>query len=328
VIAFLAVEGRHVREIKVNKVDLIDVDQFTPRTYAQGTTWFTLYSPEVGSYTLGLEPAAPVWSRSGDRGRQPVVLSWMGRPETGGLNSTGRGSVQTIYRGKYDYAPDAAGVRAVPLPYGSTKSFVASWAAPIPPPLKADLVYAQKSGEGLSGIVINRLPVELQDPALFYGGKWYPLPGPLSPGQKIKVTGQEGREFGDWHNVRLNRERPADGFFDATGLIKTALFAGHLTQGEIRRNNLLRSLDQSWRVRGLDPQDLAPQEAVFFARLPRAQGPAEEIIRGAAAPTRLWLGALPGTGQERRPLPGTLIQDTYLRVYLTVRASPDLRAGE
>ena len=40
---------------------------------------------------------------------------------------------------------------------------------------------------------------------------------------------------------------------------------------------------------------------------------------GHPLPTRLWLGTLPGTGDQRVPLDGTMNQDTFVRVILPVK---------
>jgi hypothetical protein len=327
--AFVTAGGQRGREFEVNKVDVLDVDQLGPQPSATGTTWFTLYSPDIRSYTVGLEPGQPLWPAAGGKGgRPPVVLSGTGRPESGGLGSTGRGSVQTIYRGHYDYAPDAAGLSGVPLPFASTRSFVARWSSTLPRVLDARLVYNPGNPERIFGKVVNRLPVELQDAALLYGGKWYTFARPLVPGRRVAVSGQDPRDFGDWHNVRLKRVRAPDHSFDATAFVKAALFYDNLTRGEHRRNNLLGYLDQSWRLRELNSREVSTQEALVVGRLARAQGPAEEVGRGKSAPSRLWLGALPGSGQTRPPLPGTMTQDTYLRIALPVRPSREQAAGD
>ena len=49
------------RELKVNKLDMVDVDPASGRIY--GTTWFTVFSPRIDSYTLGVTPGEG-WSSS------------------------------------------------------------------------------------------------------------------------------------------------------------------------------------------------------------------------------------------------------------------------
>ena len=53
---------------------------------------------------------------------------------------------------------------------------------------------------------------------------------------------------------------------------------------------------------------------------PELLAQAEEIFKDPTgpSPTRLWLKGLPGQG-PRQPVPGTLRQETYIRVYIPVR---------
>ncbi len=78
-----------------------------------------------------------------------------------------------------------------------------------------------------------------------------------------------------------------------------------------RPNNLLRNMDESWRLPHKD-------EVVLFARIPREDGEAESIASNPAAQTALWLGELPGPGAERRPLLGTMSQTSYIRIFIPV----------
>src|SRR5262249_54029190 len=128
VAVFWTVNGLQSREFRVNKVDLLDIDQLGGRPTVQGTTWFTLYSPRLASYTVGIEPLAPQWAPAGSVPPPPsgLVLSWLGRPEDSGFNSYGRQSAQRLFQKEYAFAPGGAGARGVPVPYGGTKSFTAS----------------------------------------------------------------------------------------------------------------------------------------------------------------------------------------------------------
>src|SRR5205807_1480527 len=83
------------RELKVNKLDVIDIDPAGERVY--GTTVFTIFSPRIDEYTLAVTPGAG-WATS----TEPIgtVVSWVGAP--GG----GRAS---LLRRRYDYHSDALG---------------------------------------------------------------------------------------------------------------------------------------------------------------------------------------------------------------------------
>src|SRR5205823_2036222 len=42
-------------DLRINKVDLVDIDLGTKQSY--GRTWFSLFSPRIQNYTIGVEPA-------------------------------------------------------------------------------------------------------------------------------------------------------------------------------------------------------------------------------------------------------------------------------
>src|SRR5262249_25055510 len=59
-------------DLRINKVDLVDIVAETPEedaaaphvargARAYGTTWFTVFSPRIQNYTVGVEPSAPTW---------------------------------------------------------------------------------------------------------------------------------------------------------------------------------------------------------------------------------------------------------------------------
>ena len=49
------------------------------------------------------------------------------------------------------------------------------------------------------------------------------------------------------------------------------------------------------------------------------EGPAEAMTMNGASPSRLWLGTLPAVGQSRPALPGTLDQETYVRIFIPIQ---------
>ena len=50
-------------DLRINKIDLSRDTICTAPRQAYGTTWFTLFSPRIQNYTVGLEPSAPGWAR-------------------------------------------------------------------------------------------------------------------------------------------------------------------------------------------------------------------------------------------------------------------------
>lgn len=137
-------------DLRVNKVDLVDIDLASGRTY--GHTWFTIFSPRIDNYTVGLEPA-PEWAGPPPQDAPPeVVMSWLSRPEPGGF---GQGRMGSVFRRAYDYEANAAGLHDMPIQVWSTKSFMASWEAPSPgqPAIRANLKDPEGKQKHLLGTI-------------------------------------------------------------------------------------------------------------------------------------------------------------------------------
>jgi hypothetical protein len=323
------------RDLKVNKVDLVDIDLRTQRVY--GDTWFTVFSPENRSYTVGVEPAGPRadssaagWVPHGsDVTRADTVVSWHGRAKS---------SRQSLFRRTYAYhveqEPDAAGRYAfadgldgVPVQVWSTKSFTASWSADLSghPLVESTLRISAADPNQITGSITSRLPVEvLEDAQLLYRERATPLPPLVRGVPRYVSTSPQAAGATAWlQNVnthkdlipihRSGRAARAGGEGDPTFRLWPALFHD-LTAGQFGRlyNSSLRGLDESWRV-----GEKSPDEAILVARIGRAEGPAEAMSNAPSSPTRLWLGELPGRG-PRAPLTGTLRQETYIRVFIPV----------
>jgi hypothetical protein len=314
-------------DLKINKLDVVDIDlapaldpaKPPPRIY--GSTWFTLFSPRIQHYTIGLEAADGGW---GGGGRQETLVGWMGRPENsyGGM---GRGGAQSLFRRTYDYEPEAAGLTGVPIQVWATKSFSASWVVQPPndqAPMTADLKHPPADVTKVSGTVISNLPAPLVDVVAIYKGNAHAQTGPLYPDVPHRL------EFGgspvgikEWMGKPLGvNPRPTGSPVDdlaawSTGMsMKSILFgdSADTNQGKPWSNTGLRHLDQSWRMKDRD-------EVILIGRMePRiGEGKAEDVTIDPATPSRLWLGTLPGSG-PRPKLEGTMTQRTIVRVYIPV----------
>jgi hypothetical protein len=62
-------------DLRINKLDLVDIDVQTGRAY--GRSWFTLFSPQPRKYTVGVEPATP-WVGAAESADPAVTVSWFG----------------------------------------------------------------------------------------------------------------------------------------------------------------------------------------------------------------------------------------------------------
>ena len=179
-------------DLKINKVDVVDFDlrteldgkQGTARAFAYGQTFFTILSPRIQNYTVGVEPNPAFWGAKAENPLTADQVSWLGRPEFDGPGAMGRSGSQGFFRRPYSYAEDAKGIIGVPIPVWTTKCFNASWETPLPKvPFQCDLVYHTREFQGknfkLTGTIKNNLPVDLEDVWIFFGDRCYPLSGGL-----------------------------------------------------------------------------------------------------------------------------------------------------
>lgn len=312
-------------DLKVNKIDVVDVDLAGERVY--GRTFFTIFSPRIDSYTIGVEPREGWTVARPNEPTPPTLVDWMGGSRGGSSGIVSRG---------YDYAEDRAGnvgLVRVPIQVWSTKAFTASWCGFTDrgtQPIAADLYHPPGNPEKVTGSFVNNLPVKaLQDPVLFYAGKAYKLPT-MTPGQRVDVPAVGLTPDDRWFeraaylpasgssNMGYNRYGQQQTATLTDVSLWGALFHEKALGSDVRplQNASLRELDESWRLTE-DNKD----EAILVARIDRTTGPAEEVYADPTgpSPTRLWLKGLPGTGTPRAPTPGTLRQETYVRVYIPIR---------
>jgi hypothetical protein len=313
-------------ELRVNKVDLVDVDLQTQRAY--GRAWFSVFSPRIQKYTVGVEPAAPAWAAPPDGGPPDAVMSWFGVPKQGR---------QSLFRHSYDYAPQAAGLRGVPIQVWTTKGFQANWQAALDkdkPPVENRLRHPPGRPDDLIGSVTSHLPAPLEDVLLIYKGEAAWL-GTLLPDTPRTLSAQNRVKFSVW---RDNPDAGAANAGAASRLPMNLLFHEAM-QGRGEPNNAaFRDLDQSWRV-----NDENRDEVILVGRLAQvlADGKtvtrpdgstethptAEEMNGGPRVPSRLWLGNLPLDGGARPELRGSLRQDTIVRVFLPLQPEARPNAG-
>ncbi|HZZ80382.1 MAG TPA: hypothetical protein VFE62_17900 [Gemmataceae bacterium] len=360
VIAYFAAYALKGRDLKINKVDLIDFDMRTdvdakgkPKTVrAYGASFFTILSPRIQNYTVGMEANPLFWGeevkkvkhegRDVDEVMSVDLLSWLGRP-SGGPHDMGRGGgAGGFFRRPYAYRDDASGLEGVPIPVWTTKAFTASWERPVAkPPFDADLYYHVKDPQNrqikLSGKLDNHLGVDLTDVWLVYDQRCYPIAGGLktaragSEPKKLELTQTSAkdldRKWADMTDVPDAAVEARNVQFRPIGPIKHLVFHERTDVSNVVRNHLFRPLDLGWRVDKAPLGETNPRtrEAILFARVRFVSGSAEALTSDATnpLPTRLWLGDLPNSGRPRPGLDGILNQDTFIRVILPVRPADE-----
>jgi hypothetical protein len=353
VLAYFAAYALKGDDLRINKLDIVDYDLSGPAPAAYGSTWFTLFSPRIQNYTVGLEPAAPDWAKGSrdERSLKAVNLAVLENPD-----ASDHFTSPSLFRQPYAYAEDAVGLERVPIPVWSTRTFQASWRAtldPAKPPVEADFRRVPSPAERgvLAGTLTNRLPVKLEGVVLFYRGHWVQLPNDLAPGEQVKFEKAADEDTRLFAGIR----REAKGFYNGTQLamVPPALTAPQATQelqekakqitaryqlvkdllfhakatgnGSTMNNSGLRTRDQSWRLD--NPQQVGVrdeehgfrEEVILVARTPAVVGRAEAAAQDPGSATRLWLDRLPGSQPDRPALSGYLSQWTFVRIYIPVK---------
>lgn len=349
VIAYFAAYALKGRDLKINKVDVVDFDLRTSRdgkqVIATGHSFFTILSPRIQNYTIGLEPNAEFWGDKADKVRSVDLLSWLGRP-SGGPNDMRRSSSTGFFRKPYDYTEDAAALRGVPIPVWTTKAFCASWEQSLAAaPFTADLVYHKKPVGGrdlkITGKLESHLGVDLIDVWVIYLDRCYEIAGGLKAVKRGEAAKQEltipshGAEVGaaipEWvHRGGEHNQAPDGRAWNAElpPIVKKLLFHERFDTQNNVRNHSLRPLDLGWRVDEnlFERQALrGTREAILFGRVRLAAGDAETLTADTTKPlpTKLWLGDVPEPGRSRPGLVGQMNQETFVRVILPLRAADE-----
>lgn len=311
-------------ELRINKVDLVDVDPASGRVY--GRTWFTIFSPRIDSYTIGVTPR-PEWVGSPAHTPQPPThVDWLAGGRTRGGNIVSRG---------YTYHTDVPNqqfadcLMDVPIQVWSTKAFQADWSTELSattPLAESQLYHPPGDPNALTGRIVSHLPLgTLRDPHLVYAGAIYKL-DPLVSGVPVTPILDTSTIQAEWLRNQasftgIGENAPGSGPSEMMGAHRHLSLWGMLFHEKalppgvrILQNASFRRLDQSWRF---DPA--FRDQAMLLARIDPVRGAAESFMTGSetASPTILWMNERPGAA-PRTPIAGTLRQETYIRVFLPV----------
>jgi hypothetical protein len=319
VVAYLAADSVKGRELKVNKIDVVDVDAGDGRVY--GTSWATVFSPRIDNYSVAFTP------NDGWGAAEPgTAVNALGAP---------RGGRPGLVRRSYDIRPE--GLDRVPVQVWSTKPFGAQWSAR-GARVKSDLFHPAGDRTAVAGTFTHNLPVlALSECVAFYAGQAHALTGDvLVRGEPVRLVLQNGLPAGQWmrsqrgqlepllSGVQAYAERPgqkstlrgvAQPYSGPIPLWAVLFHESALKNedGVFARNASLRRLDQSWRL-----SEFNTDEVIVVGRAVVPPTAAETALSGPESPTKLWLKALPGTG-DRPAIVGTGRQETWVRFYLPIK---------
>ncbi|MGF1581289.1 MAG: hypothetical protein ACFCD0_18140 [Gemmataceae bacterium] len=340
-------------ELKINKVDLVDIDLRTELdkdgkttgSFAYGKTWFTLLSPSIQNYTIGVDPR--IWGFTNNQGQEDtlelrmrragkVTMSWMGRPQAS--RGFGQPGGQSLFSRTYQFTEGATEMQRVPIPVWTTKAFQADWAVRLKQmPFTSDLTFNPKdTGELPKGTITNNLPVPLKDVHLIYGKNFYPLTETLAASDqkdnKITLKGGRGERGmnvlstwqGPWKETPVLVEGKPARTMQPGKAVAFMFFYDGLDPSSVGPNHSQRRVDQAWRFRDVRATSTPVRTAVLVGRLDRIMGSAEDVNKNdSKVPTRVWLNALPTVDDQQPQLQGMMVQQTYVRVILPVRLTTE-----
>jgi hypothetical protein len=345
-----AIKGK---ELRVNQLDIVDIDMRTElddkqrpaKAYIYGQTFFTLLSPRLQNYTIGLEPNPLFWGQQDVKAPLSAeMVSWMSKGGNSWGGPENRGA-QMMFKRPYqidDPADQSPGLIGVPISVWASKAFTATWDATLPQlPIQVDLVYHHQQKDistEVTGKLGNNLPVDLEDLWLIYNDRVYSIADALAKGATLDVALplpqlSKKKKLEHWYSqadvcdaARATAEKAT---YNPTINIKQAFVFEKTPSAGHELDQWLRRLDQSWRMKEEVPgeRDTKVRDAILYARVRFRSGSARDMCADEKQPlpTRVWLGKLPGTqpaaGEKAvQPEPsGNLNQDTYIRFLVPVR---------
>jgi len=340
------------KDLKINKVDVVDMDASGGRVY--GRTWYTIFSPRPASYNLAVEPKEN-WATGPTDAADPMpetLIDWM----AGAKQEEGGGIAARNYRYRID--PNGGTRQANGIPNGienltiavwATKTLTANWSGYMPKAaVESTVAHTRDKNANLTvnGQLTFNIPLpNVQDAIAYYAGKPYSLGKNLRSGVPVKfdiadpASINEGntwqREFSLDSRFYTNSKASDTNEYNPYANPEASSAETNMTKSPINlwgllfhekmlisganrttiQNAGLRLLDESWR---LTPTN--KDEVIVLLRLAPAGGPTEAMFADAesASPTKLWVKGAPG--REPRPaVPGLLQQETFVRIYVPVQ---------
>ena len=233
-------------ELRVNKVDAVDIDQ--KNGMMRGRSWANVFSPQNRDYEVALNPLAMGSGSNTPATGIDTVLSWYSSPEVG-FGGMGAGGRVGFAAGGYGYETGKLDVlQGVRIPIWSTKCFTARWFGPAAPVIESDI---QAVGvDQINGTVTNRLGQTLKSTVLCIGARVYDL-GTIAPGATTRVELSPDRTLSGYLKSLNVSGQASFGTtsIDRTNLVKTLMFNDAIGGGaEQMANASLDDLDLSGQL--------------------------------------------------------------------------------
>ena len=191
--AYLMAKSVRPASIKLNQLEIIDIDQTSGQT--RSNIWTHYYSPAGGQCTIELPGSTELAS-----GIDQSVVSWQGLPGDGlgGMNTR---AVNSLTEQGYTQHVTAHANQSIldiqivdqPLRVSSTRALFSQWWSETQIPIESKLTLNRRTRH-IEGTFSNPLNRTLKDCRLLYGEYVYQLPARLEPGDEIDIVGDDLRE--------------------------------------------------------------------------------------------------------------------------------------
>ncbi len=263
-VAYFAAYSFKGTDLRVNKIDAVDIDQTTGTM--RGRTWANVFSPQNRDYKVAFSPLLIGADPAKVAPEVETLLGWYSSPEVafGGMGGGGRvgfsGGGYGYESGKLD---ELINVR---IAIWSTKCFTARWFGPAEPVIESELVAV--GVDQLNGTVTNRLGKTLNNAVLCIGARAYDL-GTIAPGATTRVELTPDRTLAGYLKSLNVSSQAVNGSIniDRVNLIRTLMFNDAIGGGPEQLANA-----------ALDDMDLSGQLVLDRPMLvARIDGPAVEL---------------------------------------------------
>jgi len=313
--AWATAESFKGNQARLNKIDLLDVDQTLGVT--QASSWFSFFSPAPGEYSFEIQHPEKMHGLTKPNSPRISVLEPPDR--------NFRGGSRTLFRTPYEYTPGGNGVEHFGIPAWATATFEGQWSAKAEPsPVNANLRHSRIDPTILIGSITNNLPFEIEDSTLFYHDTWYSL-GKLQPGETRRIdnlqVGGRGLAIQNWYDSKiLGQITPPNKdtqYFSLQRLLKATLFHAHPEATDPLFNSMLRKLDQSWRMKQVAESFLDATTRIRHAEEVILVGHTSDKTDKAACSLTAQIKET--TGKTNSPVQVASSQETFIRAILAIQ---------
>lgn len=282
-------------EIRINKIDVVDVD--VGRQRAVGATFLSIFSPRLQNYDVTVKPQG-----LGATTKDTLAMSWLPRPGSG-ARGMDRTQTPDLFRRSYFYADDCSRLVDVPIQVWAMKSLTGRWQTQLEAGAPLIRHTLRESKLTVAGTITSLLPQPLRQARLVYRDGLWDL-GTLDTGKPVAVPTQfqELRKNNEFVISNPPTSRSGTPLANYSRDLNSLLFhkLAWQRQDEQGENAYYGSMDQSWRLK--------LREALLIGVVQDEYGSAEQLNPAIQLGTQLEFA--------KPPLRGVMRQMTVIRFNL------------